>query len=294
MQPRTSFFRSRRFAVVSLFVFPLVLAGCSNAGSPTVEPSPKAAALNHVHGISVDPASSRILLATHDGLFDATADQAVKVSDSTIDLMGFTTTSEPDVFFASGHPGPGSSLPNPVGLIQSTDAGNTWEPVSRTGESDFHALTVSGNSIVAFDGQLRTSTDGKTWTTSMETFVPAVLAGSPASTVVLATTEKGLQRSTDSGTTWQAVPQSPIIQFAAIATSTDKAPTTAIGVEPNGTVHVSLNAGTTWAPAGKIEGQVEAVTAVERDTGELNIWAATTTGVQVSTDGGVTFRPALS
>lgn len=294
MQPRTSFFRARQFAVVSLFAFPLVLAGCSNAGSPAAEPSPKASALNHVHGISVDPASSRILLATHDGLYDATAEPAVKVGDSTIDLMGFTTTSEPDVFFASGHPGPGSSLPNPVGLIQATDAGNTWEPVSRTGESDFHALTVSGNSIVAFDGQLRTSTDGKTWTTSMETFVPAVLAGSPASTVVLATTEKGLQRSTDSGTTWQAVPQSPIIQFAAIATSTDKAPTTAIGVEPNGTVHVSLNAGTTWAPAGKIEGQVEAVTAVERDTGELNIWAATTTGVQVSTDGGVTFRPALS
>ncbi|WP_104112130.1 F510_1955 family glycosylhydrolase [Arthrobacter sp. N199823] len=294
MQPRTSFFRSRRFAVVSLFVFPLVLAGCSNAGSPTVEPSPKAAALNHVHGISVDPASSRILLATHDGLFDATADQAVKVSDSTIDLMGFTATAEPEVFYASGHPGPGSSLPNPVGLIKSTDAGKTWEPVSRTGESDFHALTVSGNSIVAFDGQLRTIADGKTWTTSMATFVPAVLAGSPASTVVLATTENGVQRSTDSGTTWQAVPQSPIIQFAAIAASTDKAPTTAIGVEPNGTVHVSLNAGTTWAPAGKIDDQVQAVTAVESETGELKIWAATTTGVQVSTDGGVTFRPALS
>lgn len=294
MQPRTSFFRSRRFAVVSLFVFPLVLAGCSNAGSPTVEPSPKAAALNHVHGISVDPASSRILLATHDGLFDATADQAVKVSDSTIDLMGFTATAEPEVFYASGHPGPGSSLPNPVGLIKSTDAGKTWEPVSRTGESDFHALTVSGNSIVAFDGQLRTIADGKTWTTSMATFVPAVLAGSPASTVVLATTENGVQRSTDSGTTWQAVPQSPIIQFAAIAASTDKAPTTAIGVEPNGTVHVSLNAGTTWAPAGKIDDQVQAVTAVESDTGELKIWAATTTGIQVSTDGGVNFRPALS
>lgn len=294
MQPRTSFFRARRFAVVSLFVFPLVLAGCSNAGPPAVEPSPNASALNHVHGISVDPESSKILLATHDGLYDATADQAVKVSDSTIDLMGFTATAEPGTFYASGHPGPGSSLPNPVGLIQSTDAGKTWEPVSRTGESDFHALTVSGNSIVAFDGQLRTTAEGTNWSTSMATFVPAVLAGSPASTVVLATTEDGLQRSTDSGATWQAVPQSPIIQFAAIAASTHKAPTKAIGVEPNGTVHVSPDAGTTWAPAGKIGGQVQAVTAVESETGELKIWAATTTGVQVSTDEGVTFRPALS
>lgn len=244
--------------------------------------------------MTVEPESSRILLATHEGLYDATKDPAVKVSDSTIDLMGFTATAEPGTFYASGHPGPGSSLPNPVGLIQSKDAGKTWEPVSRTGESDFHALTVSGNSIVAFDGQLRTTTDGKTWTTSMATFVPAVLAGSSASTVVLATTEEGIQRSTDSGATWQAVPQSPIIQFAAIATPTDKAPTKAIGVEPNGTVHVSSDAGATWTPAGKIEGQVQAVTAVEGDSGGLTIWAATTTGVQVSTDAGVTFRPVLS
>lgn len=69
--------------------------------------------MSHVHGISVDPESSRILLATHDGLDDATDDPAVKISDSTIDLMGFTATAEPNVFYASGNPGPGSSLPNP-------------------------------------------------------------------------------------------------------------------------------------------------------------------------------------
>ncbi|NVN00272.1 F510_1955 family glycosylhydrolase [Arthrobacter sp. SDTb3-6] len=279
---------------MSLLALPLLLTGCTSAGSPTAEPSPNAAALSHVHGISVDPESSRILLATHDGLYDATEDPAVKISDSTIDLMGFTATAEPNVFYASGHPGPGSSLPNPVGLIRSDDAGKTWEPVSRAGESDFHALTVSGHTIVAFDGQLRTSTDGTNWSTSPATFTPAVLAGSPASTVLLATTENGVQRSTDSGTTWQAVPQSPIIQFAAIAASTHKAPTKAIGVEPNGTVHVSPDAGATWATAGTVEGRVQAITAVEGDTGELTIWVATATGVQVSTDDGVTFRPAAS
>ncbi|MHA7306844.1 hypothetical protein ACX80E_16635 [Arthrobacter sp. TMN-49] len=131
MQPRTSLFRARRSAVVSLLALPLLLAGCTNAGSPAAEPSPKAAALCHVHDISVEPESSKILLATHDGLDDATGDHAVKVSDSTIDLMGFTATVEPDVFYASGHPGPGSSLPNPAGL------------------------TVSGHTIVAFDDQLR-------------------------------------------------------------------------------------------------------------------------------------------
>lgn len=294
MQPRTSLFRARRSAVVSLLALPLLLAGCASAESTAAELSPQTAALSHVHGISVDPATKRILLATHDGLYDATSDPAVKISDTTIDLMGFTETAEPNVFYASGHPGPGSELPNPVGLIRSDDAGKSWESTSRAGESDFHALTVSGHTIVAFDGELRTSTDGKAWTTSTATFVPAVMAGSPASTVVLATTEKGVQRSTDSGATWQAVPKSPIIQYVAMERSEDKAPTDAVGIAPDGSVFLSADTGLTWTTAGQITGQVEAVTANESDTGELTIWVATTTGVQVSTDGGATFRPADS
>lgn len=292
MHPRISLFPARRVVVVAALTLPLVLAGCS-APTPAIDSAPTSNALGHVHGISVDPASTRILLATHDGLYDATGKTTVKVSD-TIDLMGFTATAEPDVFYASGHPGPGSSLPNPVGLIKSTDAGKTWEPVSRTGESDFHALTVSGNSIVAFDGQLRTSHDGVTWENSTATFTPAVLAGNPASTVVLATTESGVQRSTDAGKTWQLVPNSPIIQFAAFAASTEKAPMETVGVAPDGSVHVSTDAGLSWAVTGKVAGQVEAITALEGADGKPRIWVATTTGVQVSDDGGETFRTAAS
>jgi len=32
---------------------------------------------------------------------------------------------EPDHFYASGHPGEGADLPDPVGLIEATDAGRT-------------------------------------------------------------------------------------------------------------------------------------------------------------------------
>ncbi len=127
--------------------------------------------------------------------------------------MGFTPTAEPDVFYASGHPGPGSSLPNPVKLLRSTDAGKTWLPV----------------------------------------------------------------------------PNSPIIQFAAIAASVERPPTKAGGVAADGSVHVSTVAGLTWAAAGKITGQVEAVTSHRGTDGKLTIWAATTAGVRVSTDGGATF-----
>lgn len=294
LKPRIILDRVGKPLAASLLALPLVLSGCSTAPTPASPPSSAADDSGHVHGISVDPASTTIRLATHDGLYDVTAKNVVKISETTIDLMGFTASAEPDIFYASGHPGPDSSLPNPVGLIMSRDAGKSWESVSRAGQSDFHALTISGNALVAFDGQLRTSTDGITWTTAATTFTPVVLAGSPASTVVLATTQDGLQRSTDSGNTWQPVPKSPIIQFVAIATSSEKAPTKAVGVTPDGSVFLSTDTGLTWAATGTITGKVEAVTAVEGSSGKTSIWVSTTTGVQVSNDGGTSFRPASS
>ena len=36
--------------------------------------------------------------------------------------------------------------------ITSTDAGQTWTPLSRQGQSDFHALTASGRTVYGFDG----------------------------------------------------------------------------------------------------------------------------------------------
>ncbi len=107
--------------------------------------------------MSVNDDTSQILLATHDGLFDVTKQPASKIG-GTNDLMGFTAGKD-GIFYASGHPpGPGSDLPNPpLGLIKSTDGGQTWEKLSRQGESDFHALTTSKSGIIAFDGQLRSS-----------------------------------------------------------------------------------------------------------------------------------------
>ncbi len=47
-----------------------------------------------------------------------------------IDLMGFTVAG-PGRYLASGHPGLHVDLPQPVGLIETTDGGVTWTPVSR-------------------------------------------------------------------------------------------------------------------------------------------------------------------
>jgi len=269
----------------------LALAACtpaaeSSAGASATHQAGSGLPSAHVHGLSVHGDTSQVLLATHDGLFDVTTQPASKIG-GTNDLMGFTAGKDTGVFYASGHPGEGSDLPNPLGLIRSVDGGKTWEQLSRQGESDFHALTTTKSGIVAFDGILRTSPDGKTWKTVAAGFAPAALAGHPDSDTVLATTPEGIQRSTDGGTTWMPVKSGPVIQFAAFAH-----PEEAAGVEPDGTVHYSADAGATWAKKGRIDGQVLAIAALKGDDGNPWIWAATPEGIVVSTDGGTTFRPA--
>ncbi|MCU1522711.1 MAG: hypothetical protein JWN19_3096 [Arthrobacter sp.] len=269
----------------------LALAACSPATEPAAGTSSTHQAGSglpnaHVHGLSVSGDTSRVLLATHDGLFDVTTQPATKIG-GTNDLMGFTAGKDSGVFYASGHPGEGSELPNPLGLIRSADGGTTWEQLSRQGESDFHALTTTKSGIVAFDGTLRTSPDGKTWKTATAGFAPAALAGNPDSDTVLATTPEGIQRSTDGGTTWSPVKSGPVIQFVALAD-----PAEAVGVEPDGTVHYSSDGGATWSKKGRIEDQVLAVAAVKGVDGNPWLWAATPEEIIVSTDGGMTFRPA--
>lgn len=274
-------------------VVPLALAACSPPPLATPpQPTPDARG-SHVHGVAVAPMSSTVLLATHDGLLDASKEPAVKIGGS-LDLMGFTPTGNPNIFYASGHPGAGSSLPNPLGLIRSKDGGKTWDPVSRQGQSDFHALTATKRGLVAFDGTVLTSTDGTAWTPAAATFAPAMLAGTPTSDVVLATTQEGLQRSTDGGRSWQINPSAPVIQFTAFATPDDGATTEAIGVTPDGAVSISADAGLSWVRTGRISGEVQAVAAMEGTAGKPWIWAATAEGVQVSTDGGRVFRPATT
>lgn len=277
--------------IASAATLVLTLAACTPAAEPPAGASPTQHAgsglpSTHVHGLTVSGETCQVLLATHDGLFDVTKEPATKIG-GTNDLMGFTAGKDSGVFYASGHPGEGSDLPNPLGLIKSTDGGKTWEQLSRQGESDFHALTTTKSGIVAFDGTLRTSPDGKTWKTVTAGFAPAALAGHPESDTVLATTPEGIQRSTNGGTTWTAVKSGPVIQFAAFAD-----PAEAAGVEPDGTVHYSSDAGTTWTRKGRIDGQVLAIAAVKGADGKPWIWAATADGIVVSTDGGTTFRPS--
>ena len=115
----------------------------------------------HVHGVGRDPGTGSLLLATHEGLFRFDEKGRRERVGPIIDLMGFTIAG-PNHYYASGHPNVVMELPQPMGLIESIDGGKTWKVLSRGGESDFHALTRAGDTVVAFDGQLRRTTDGHT------------------------------------------------------------------------------------------------------------------------------------
>ena len=285
MSSQSSLSRARQRATLVLATLSVVLlaAGCAqpDGNNPAQEPA-DTAAFSHVHGMSVDPDTERILLATHEGLFDATSDTPEKIGP-TIDLMGFATAGK-DHYYGSGHPSPETGLPDPAGLIHSTDGGVTWEPLSRQGESDFHALAVTGDNIIGYDGSLRVTGDRETWETVDTDIQPYNLAGTPLAPVVLATTEQGVHRSVDGGKNWALPADTPVLLLTALATKD-----TAVGVAPDGTMQVSRDAGRTWQETGgTVTGQPAAITAID-DGGQLRIWVATTTGVERSSDNGATF-----
>ncbi len=259
----------------------LVLSACGAPSSaPDIATVPDGYPTGHVHGMSVDPAADQVLLATHDGLYNVSSSPAERIGP-VIDLMGFTANEE-GTLFASGHPGPGTDMPDPVGLIRSTDNGRSWQPISRQGETDFHALTTTaGNELVGFAGEVLRSVDGRQWKPSATQFQAFDLSGTDSSSVVLATSEEGLHRSTDAGDTWKLVDGSPRL----LLTTMDG--NLATGVTPAGEIHTSEDAGLTWEVKGTIQESPTALTAHSVD-GVLQIWVATEADVRVSRDGGKT------
>lgn len=100
----------------------------------------KPVTLVHVHGLGFSPNGNEILVASHNGLrvFENGAWHIPNVEKN--DYMGFSATD--DGFYSSGHPGEGSSLPNPFGIVKSTDGGKTLQTLDLLGESDFHNMDV--------------------------------------------------------------------------------------------------------------------------------------------------------
>lgn len=242
--------------------------------------SESGAAMGHVHGIARDPSDGVVLLATHYGLFRVQDGELVSVGP-TVDLMGFTLAPE-GRYLASGHPGAGSDLPEPVGLIESTDQGQSWTVLSRGGESDFHALTAGADRIVGFDGELRMSTDGQNWEILAIPAPPAALAMAPGTGEIAAATESGLLLSTD-GASWETIEAPGLISRVAWADET-----TIVGSATDGRLFTSRDSGQSWTASEEPVGEVVALGAGLTEDGSVEALLVVDSTVLRTVDGGNT------
>jgi len=273
-------------AAAALVVVVAVVAARSDSPQPA---DVEEAELVHVHGLGIDPIDGTLLAATHHGLFRIpTEGTPVRVGDRRPDLMGFTVVG-PASFLASGHPEitdedlrvPGK--PPLLGLVESTDGGARWRPLSLLGEADFHALTHAHGRVYGHDAaseRFLVSADGRQWEErSMLANMLTSVAVSPTDPDrVVAGTGDGHLVSGDGGRTWSLDGQ---VALAALAW--DAGTAELWGISPDGTLWASTD-GSAWTQQGRVDGRIEALYAAD---GEL--WTATTEGIFHSVDGAATW-----
>lgn len=280
---RTVHVRPRRVALLAGLA--LLLAGCG-AGSTEAEPGTREpAALGHVHGLGTDPADGTLYAATHFGVFRLPAGgPPVRVAGRWQDTMAFTVVG-PGHFLAGGHPDLREDQPVHLGLVESTDAARTWEPLSLYGEADFHALEPAGRLLYGYDsltGRLVMTADREQWQTVAEEAV-GDLAVHPADPEhLLATTASGLVRYT----VGRRVAAEPVAEAPPLALLDWPTPDLLVGVTRDGQVYRSDDAGETWQRAASPPGEPQAL-----DVNETAWYVATSSGVHRSADEGRTWEP---
>jgi photosystem II stability/assembly factor-like uncharacterized protein len=238
----------------------------------------------HVHNLALD--GTRLLLGTHDGLWQQTTGQApTQLSATGFDVMGLAKSGSS--LLASGHPPEGVSGPADLGLVASTDGGTSWNEVSLGGKVDFHRLVASGNVVTGIsagdDTLMRSSDGGSTWTSLGKTTLYDIAVDPNDPTQLLGTSNGGPMRSTDGGTTFTSLMSAPLL---ALLAWTDGR---IYGAGIDGRFYSSTDSGQTWTPAGTVGGQPDAL-AAEGST----VVAALGSRVVQSTDAGATFTDRLT
>lgn len=273
---------TRTFVAASTGAVAAVLTVACSAESPAPE-SGFDPGMGHIHGLVINPADGELYAGTHYGVFTVSDVGAERVGGVVQDFMGLTAAGD-DHFLASGHPSPDDfSQPPNLGLIESTDGGETWEALSLSGDADFHALEYKHGLVYGYDSvnqQFMVSADKREWTAGAR-FPAHDLAVSPTSPDdILATGERGLAHSSDRGRLFEVVNHAPRLVYVDWPIADEL-----VGVDASGTVHVSSDGGTTWATRGNIGASPHALLAV----GNGEMYVATGHSIVHSTDGGETF-----
>lgn len=99
--------------------------------------------LDHIHGLGYPGSGNALMVATHHGPILYEEGVWKGTTSENHDYMGFQAVA--DGFVSSGHPESGSDYENPLGLLKSTNLGETFKQYSFAGEIDFHYLAASYN-----------------------------------------------------------------------------------------------------------------------------------------------------
>jgi hypothetical protein len=275
--------RMRSTVVALLAVTVLLAGGCSS--NDTTSGQRDTRGLAHIHGLGVNPADGALYAGTHYGVYRLASERDPELVGGVVqDFMGFTVAG-PDHFLGSGHPGEADAdAPPHLGLIESTNGGQSWTSVSMTGEADFHSLDYRHGVVYGLDSRTQTvmvSADKHTW--DQRATISAVdIAVSPRNaSEILATTADGLARSLDQAKTFTPVGAQPQL---VLLSWPDDGPVT--GVDPIGTVYSSEDSGTTWRAGRALGERTQAVLAAGRGL----VFVATEKGIHRSTDSGTTFE----
>ena len=286
--PTTPYSRARRalpaMAVTVLAVLTLTACGTGTDN----EPAPRSkgpVAFGHVHGLGVNPADDRLYVASHMGVFKQTKTGFERVADRWQDTMAFTVTGD-DTFLASGHPDVRETeKPAHLGLIETTDAAQTWDSLSLEGEADFHALEPAGDRLYGYDsanGVLKVTADHREWRDIARLGVIDLAVDPDDPGNLLVTDGRGqLLRLGPVRNKLSPVAGAPQLAFIDWSQAD-----LLVGVAPDGAVHRSWNGGASWESVNSVGAPPEALDA----TGD--VWhIATERGLFSSADDGATWTP---
>lgn len=242
--------------VTSLVTFAIWPPGQTADPESSLTPDP---GMSHVHGLGSNPSDGTIYVATHSGVFRLAAGaEPERVAQRYQDTMGFTVAG-PDTFLASGHPDPAEQgFPLPLGLIESTDAADTWQEKSLGGTADLHALDVGpGGVVIAFDaisGQTMISVDKESWQVVADEAVLDIAANPTRPKAFMSTTPRGELIYFDEFGTRVARPSAPPMERVDWPTAD-----LLIGAAADGSLYRSRDSGYSWERVGRPLGVPQAI-----------------------------------
>ena len=265
----------RNFKMIGGFVAALLLLGANPASGAGQD----IGTLSHVH--SVRAFGDQVILGTHEGLFRYVDEKSVLLMGKEIfDVMGLAVFGKQ--LYASGHPGSGSKLPQPVGLLSSTDGGKSWKKMGLQGEVDFHLLETAGADMYGVDSSsgdlLYSSNAGKKWTSRGKNLVSDIAVNPGKVGSALALRDGKLISTQNSFTKMRAVDSTLIfssldwIKGSLLATS-------------GKSLYRSSDLGLTWK---KMSDFPEATSTVTQSSKIIAVVAGNS--IYKSTDGGKTFK----